>query len=63
MWEKERSWEIVSNRRDILSCGVDWREAPDCGAKIGKISPAETESTEPDPEKNGFSAFPGHIQC
>lgn len=53
----------MSNRRDILSCGVDWREAPDCGAKIGKISPAETESTEPDPEKNGFSAFPGHIQC
>lgn len=28
------------------SCGVDWTEASDCGAKIGKSSPAETEATK-----------------
>lgn len=56
--KKERSWETVRNRWDILSRGVDLTEASDCGAKIGKSSPAETEATEP-----SFFAFTDYVQC
>lgn len=46
VWEKERIWESSRIRRDNVSCGVDWREVSDSGDKIGRCSPAETESTK-----------------